>query len=173
MGDLERLGLQWIIISKASSPEYFTQVSLLLWSNDRQGVYFLLGYRSEKTRIPPCISRVLELLKQSRGLQIPYFRASRTFWGLLRWFSDKRIYLPMQEAKMLIRSLGQEDLLEKKMATHSSIFAWEIPWIEESGGLLSMGSQRVRHNWATEHKHAGYFGRKFPRPQCHCFKIEP
>ena len=47
---------------------------------------------------------------------------------------------------MLIGSLGQEDLLEKKMATHSSIFAWKIPWIEESGGLLSMGSQRVRHN---------------------------
>ena len=46
----------------------------------------------------------------------------------------------------LVQSLGWEDLLEKKMATHSSIFAWKIPWIEESGGLLSMGSQRVRHN---------------------------
>ena len=41
--------------------------------------------------------------------------------------------------------------LEKEMATHSSIFAWEIPWTEESGGLQSMGLQRVRHNWATEH----------------------
>ena len=47
---------------------------------------------------------------------------------------------------MPIGSLGQEDLLEKKMATHSSIFAWKIPWIEESGGLLPMRSQRVRHN---------------------------
>ena len=37
------------------------------------------------------------------------------------------------------------------MATHSSILAWEIPWTEESGGLQSMGSQRVGHNWATEH----------------------
>ena len=45
-----------------------------------------------------------------------------------------------------VRSLGQEDPLEKEMAAHSSIFAWEIPWTEEPGGLQSMGSQRVRHN---------------------------
>ena len=38
---------------------------------------------------------------------------------------------------------------EKEMATHFSILAWEIPWTEEPGGLQSMGSQRVRHNWAT------------------------
>ena len=50
----------------------------------------------------------------------------------------------MQE--MGVRSLGQEDPLEKEMATHSSILAWEIPWTEEPGGLQSMGSQRVRHN---------------------------
>ena len=37
------------------------------------------------------------------------------------------------------------------MATHSSLPAWEIPWTEESGGLQSMGSQRVRYDWATEH----------------------
>ena len=42
--------------------------------------------------------------------------------------------------------LGREDLLEKGMATHSSILDWEIPWIEEPGGLQSTGSQRVRHN---------------------------
>ena len=45
-----------------------------------------------------------------------------------------------------VRSLGQEDPLEKEMAAHSSIFAWEIPWTEEPGGLQSMGSQRVRLN---------------------------
>ena len=39
-----------------------------------------------------------------------------------------------------------EDLLEKKMATHSSILAWEIPGTEEPGGLQSMGSQRVGHD---------------------------
>ena len=42
--------------------------------------------------------------------------------------------------------LGWEDLLEKGMATHSSILAWRIPWTEEPGGLQSMGSQSVRHN---------------------------
>ena len=48
-----------------------------------------------------------------------------------------------------VRSLRWEDLLEKEMATHSSILAWRIPWIEESGGLWSTGSQRVGHDWAT------------------------
>ena len=42
-----------------------------------------------------------------------------------------------------VRSLGREDPLEKEMATHSSTLAWKIPWTEESGGLQSMGSQRV------------------------------
>ena len=45
-----------------------------------------------------------------------------------------------------VRSLGQEDPLEKEMATHSSILAWRIPWTEEPGRLQSVGSQRVRHN---------------------------
>ena len=44
-----------------------------------------------------------------------------------------------------IQSLSQEDLLEKDMATHSSILAWKIPWMEEPGRLQSMESQRVRH----------------------------
>ena len=44
-----------------------------------------------------------------------------------------------------VRSLGQEDPLEKGMATHSSIHAWKIPWTKDPGGLQSMGSQRVGH----------------------------
>ena len=47
--------------------------------------------------------------------------------------------------EMRIRSLGQEDPLEKEMATHSSILLWDIPWTEGPGGLQSMGSQRVGH----------------------------
>ena len=42
-----------------------------------------------------------------------------------------------------VQSLGREDLLEKEMATHSSVLAWKIPWMEEPGRLQSMGSQRV------------------------------
>ena len=48
-----------------------------------------------------------------------------------------------------VRSLGQEDPLEKEMATHSSILAWRNSWMEKPGRLQSTGSQRVRHNWAT------------------------
>ena len=47
----------------------------------------------------------------------------------------------MQETK--VWSLSQEDPLEKEMAAHSSILAWEIPWTEEPGGLQSMGSQQL------------------------------
>ena len=45
-----------------------------------------------------------------------------------------------------VLSLGWEDPLEKGMAIHSSILAWRIPWTDKSGGLQSMGSERVRHN---------------------------
>ena len=45
-----------------------------------------------------------------------------------------------------VQSLGWEDPLEKGPATHSSILAWRIPWIEEPGGLQSIGSQRVGHD---------------------------
>ena len=64
--------------------------------------------------------------------------------------------LVAQTVKMLpvkwetwVQSLGWEDALEKEMATHSSILAWRIPWIEGPGGLWSMGSQTVGHNWVT------------------------
>ena len=53
--------------------------------------------------------------------------------------------------KTWVRSLGWEDPLEKGMATHSSILAWKIPWTEEPGGLQSMGSQSVGHDWVTQH----------------------
>ena len=59
-------------------------------------------------------------------------------------------YLPaVQETWVL--SLGWEDPLEKEMATHPNILAWEIPWREKPGELQSMGSQRVRHDWAHTH----------------------
>ena len=48
-----------------------------------------------------------------------------------------------------VQSLGREDPLEKEMAIHSSTIAWKIPWTDEPGRIQSMGSQRVRHDWAT------------------------
>ena len=52
--------------------------------------------------------------------------------------------LEMQETR--VQSLGWKDPLEKEIATHSSTFAWKIPWTEDPGGLQSMGLQRVRHD---------------------------
>ena len=57
-----------------------------------------------------------------------------------------------QEAR--IQSLDQVDPLEEEMATHFGIPAWEILWTEDPGGLQSMRSQRVRHDWAWAHLHA-------------------
>ena len=53
---------------------------------------------------------------------------------------------PLAVQETGVQSLGQEDPMEKGMATHSNILAWRIPWIEEPGRLQSMGLQRVRHN---------------------------
>ena len=57
-------------------------------------------------------------------------------------------HLPtMRETR--VQSLGQEDPLEKEMATHSSTLTWKTPWMEEPHRLQSVESQRVRHNWVT------------------------
>ena len=56
---------------------------------------------------------------------------------------------PMMQ-EMWVLSLRQEDPLERELATHSCILAWEIPWTEEPGTLQTMGLQRVRHNWVTD-----------------------
>ena len=58
--------------------------------------------------------------------------------------SAVRICLPMQERR--VQTLGQEDLLEEGMATHSSVLAWEIPRTEEPGRLQTVGLQRVRRD---------------------------
>ena len=56
-----------------------------------------------------------------------------------------------------MQKMYQEDTLEKEMATHSSIFAWKIPWTEELGGLQSMGLQKVGHKWALSLVMIGFF----------------
>ena len=75
--------------------------------------------------------------------------------GLPRWCSGKEsACVPMQERqKTHVQSLGQEDSLEEEMATHSSIIAWKTSRREEPGGIQTMGLQRVRHDWGTQHTH--------------------
>ena len=100
----------------------------------------------------------------SREVQYLYFWPNlvndqdqdQTAWMIKRMLKGRMTSLAAQMMKNLPvvqetwdASLDQEDLLEKGMATHSSILAWRIPWTEESGGLQSMGSQRVGHDWAT------------------------
>ena len=70
-------------------------------------------------------------------------------WVLICIMAEQIKNLPVvqETQEMQVWSLSQKDLLEEKMATHSSILAWKIPWLEEPDWLQSMGSQRVGHNW--------------------------
>ena len=86
------------------------------------------------------------------------FLFKKGFYGALRRYNSHTCFLvlvaqavknPPAVQETWVRSLGREDPLEQKMATHTSILAWRIPWTEEPGGLQSMGSQRVRYDWAT------------------------
>ena len=64
----------------------------------------------------------------------------------LMGFPSDSVKNPPAMQETWVQSLGQEDPLEQKMAPHSGILAWKIPWIEESGGLQSTGLQRVGHD---------------------------
>ena len=64
----------------------------------------------------------------------------------LNFINNSEQYIKL---KTWVWSLGQEDSLEKGMATHSSVLAWRIPWTEEPGGLQPMGSYRAGHDWVT------------------------
>ena len=65
------------------------------------------------------------------------------------WLPGPPWWLRLAMQETMVQSLGWEDALEKGMATHSGILVWRILWIEEPGRLQSMGSQRVRHDPAT------------------------
>ena len=82
-----------------------------------------------------------------------WIRVENSLWLRLR----SKTSLVAQTVKRLpamretwVQSLGQEDPLEKEMATHSNTLVWKIPWMEEPGRLQSMGLQRVGHDWVTK-----------------------
>ena len=77
---------------------------------------------------------------------IPWLGHHQRGQGLLRWLSAKESTCNAGDEGS-IPKLGRS--LEKEMAPHSSTLAWKIPWMEEPGGLQSMGSLRVGHDWAT------------------------
>ena len=109
----------------------------------------------------PCKKRLLSLLLISNRALNPGnspgkrdFHSELYLWEECIWLlstdfpggSDSKASAYNRETQ--VRSLGQEDPLEKEMATHSSLLAQEIPWTEEPGGLPSMGSHRVGHDWS-------------------------
>ena len=85
--------------------------------------------------------------KMSEWISLPLSGGSFLVSGAVK-------YLPAMQ-KTTAWFLGLEDPLEKRMATHSSILAWRIPWTEQPGGIQSIWSQRIRHNWATKHAPSG------------------
>ena len=90
------------------------------------------NYKSVPFSLPPLVYTCLWVFKISQA-------------SLMAWMMKN---LPvLQETE--VRSLGQEDPLEKGMASHSSILAWRTPWTEEPGGLQSTGLQRVGHDRVT------------------------
>ena len=96
------------------------------------------------------INNTLSYLKAAKSKKILITRKS--ICNCIQW--QMLIQIIMVSISQYIRetqvqSLSREDPLEKWMAAHSSILAWKYPWTEEPGGLQSMGSQRVRHDWAT------------------------
>jgi len=109
-------------------------------------VCFFFVYNSTLSKSPFSFLNDVLLINLFSLLKLVY-----QVFGLSRWFSGKISALPMQETK--IWSLGWEDPLEEEMTTHSSILGWKILWTEEHGRLQSMESQRIRHNWVTEHIH--------------------
>ena len=104
------------------------------------------GGREEQPNIQGAVAALAQEGLEKRPLVFPillfscFLRVYICLFGI-HWL--KRLP-PMQEA--WLRSLGQEDPLEKEMAIHSSILAWRIPWTEEPGRLQSTGSQRVGHD---------------------------
>ena len=111
-----------------------------------------------RTRINSCVTRnsFLAFLSHPHSIVVsipachtrdpgsfPRQGGNTPFWASL--VAQRLTRLPAMR-ETWVRSLGQEDPLEKEMATHSSILAWRIPWTEEPGGLQSTGSQRVGHD---------------------------
>ena len=103
-----------------------------------------------------CSAQVAQIDKhktRQAALRFPYTQGERFPAG------SAVKHLPAKQ-EMQVRSLGQEDPLERKRATRSSILVWEIPWTEEPGGLRSMGLQRVGHDLAIVQQYAGRETRK-------------
>ena len=124
----DKLGQRFQIwLSKQELLASFHYWALEMWLVQLRNVFFLF----------------FQLKSLSALNTVKYF-----WWGASLVAQTVKNPLAMHETQ--VRFLGQEDSLERGMATHSSILAWRIPWTEEPGGLQSMGLQRAGHNLATK-----------------------
>ena len=119
------------------------------------------GLQFSSPNPPPCFfcddkvkvmingSRVISLKNRSKNCEARCWKELYEYWNCRWWLPVHSVKsLPaMQETR--VRSLGWEDPLEKRMASHFTILAWTSPWTEEPDGLQSMESQRVGHDWTT------------------------
>ena len=125
--------------------------------------------------VSACSHRLLMLFPLAR-MPFQHFCMSRSnshFKDHLTCSSHPWAFLVAQMLKHLpttrearVQSLHWEDLLEKEMVTHSSIFTWKVPWTEEPIRLQSMGLQRVGHDWATSLS-LSHPEEHPPPPHCH------
>ena len=104
-------------------------------------LYLSLFIHNMRLVIVP-ISKLLIMWELTRYFIYTYF------WGLSDGSAVKNLPAMQETQETRVWSLGWEDPLEEGMATHSSIFAWKIPWTEEPGGLQSIGSLRGGHDWS-------------------------
>ena len=96
----------------------------------------------------PCMAvEHLKSFQYAGGTEILFYLLFKIWASLVA----QMVKNPPSLQETWVQSLAWEDSLEEGMATHSSILALRNPWTEEPGGLQSMGSQRVRHNWVTKH----------------------
>ena len=108
----------------------------LKWMEEDQGLKTLLMDVNKQTCLTwPC------------GKSVPKTWPNSLTFTFYQQHNDKEPICQCRRRKRWLWSLSLEDPLEKVMAHYSSILAWKVPWTEEPGGLQSMGSQRVRHDW--------------------------
>ena len=126
------------------APQGFQQPALPVgqkfpaWATERVMCCFILNAWVHPQAAPPSV-----LIPLNRFLLALYFYALERGLGERWGFPDAQtIKSPPAKQETWVQFLGQEELLEKEKATHSSILAWRIPWTEEPGRVQSMGSQR-------------------------------
>ena len=147
-GILQARTLEWVAISFSNAWKWKVKVKSL--SRVRLYIYMYNGmlFSLEKemlTRWEHPVKWDKTVPKRQILYNFTYVRHLKGFPG---GTSGKESSRQHRRQKTRVRFLGQEDPLEKEMATHSSILAWRIPWTEEPDRLQSMESQRGRHDWA-------------------------